>query len=167
MKIEKMNSPPNPKIKRGLYVILFVSYVCFLISHFLVWGFVTSIFLPLFPQPFTGFDINSGINSLICLNGLFLCSYGVPFVFFFIEKDQTKNKIYWVLNTVFIIICFAVFTYCLTGIFLDWEWAYLSALVFGFYLWLFSALGTLGLLLYFNFKLKTYKKDSNILLTNL
>ncbi|HUX99789.1 MAG TPA: hypothetical protein VMV49_09565 [Candidatus Deferrimicrobium sp.] len=70
MKIEKMNSPLNPhKIKLRTFVILTISYLCFLISHFLVWGFVTNpMSLPIIPEPFTGFDINSGINSLMMIS---------------------------------------------------------------------------------------------------
>jgi len=150
-----MNSLPNPKIKRGLYVILFISYVCFLISHFLVWGFfINPTSLPIFPEPFTGLDINSGTNSIIGLNGLFLCSYVVSILFFF-KKNRKEDQIYyWLSNTLLFITCSAIFIYSLIGVFLDWDWAYLSDLVFGFYLWLFSVLVNLGLMIYLNLKFK-------------
>jgi hypothetical protein len=153
-------NPPHTQheMKPSIFIILIISYLCFLISHFLVWGFfINPTSLPLIPEPFTGLDIYSGLPSLMGLNFLFVYCYAAC-ILFFLKKDRKISPIfYWAITILYIIFSSVFFIWTLIGVFLAWDWVYLSALVFGFYFWLFSALGNLGMLLYFNFTLKKYK----------
>ena len=137
----------------GISVILIVSYLCFLISHFLIWGFsIAPYSLPLILEPFTGLEIKSGLLSIKSLNGLFICSY-INFLLYLLKKERMRyySKL---LNVSFMLLGFAIFIYILFGVFRDWEpWVYLDHLVFGFYLWLISVIGSIGVLIYFNFKI--------------
>ena len=146
IEIDILNSSDNQKrIKIWILIIQSILYLCFLISHFLIWGFVIDPISPWLSQPFVGLEINSGIISIISLNGFFICGY-INYLFFRFSK---RYKIY---NAFLILVCSALFIYILIGVYVDWEWVYLDQLVFGFYLWLFSVIGTIGVLFYLQWR---------------
>ena len=154
----------SSKMKISVLVIQIITYAFFLASHFMVWGFTIAPFVvPKTPLPFIGLNTTSGMTSIGLLSALFLYSYAVNILFFLKDEIIKHNRVYWVVNTIIIICCSLVFTYSIIGIFINWEWVYLDKLVFGFYLWLFSVIISLGILLYLNFKFKTIHQISNSL----
>ena len=141
------------KIKIGILFLHLIFFSLFLISHFLVWGFVINpTSFPIIPEPFTALEMNSGLHSIISVNGLFLCGF-TNYILFFIWKEMRKYYLLiWVINNIIIISCSAISINGIVGVHLDWQWVYLDQLVFGFYLWLASIIIVIGLLLYINLK---------------
>ncbi|NVM56314.1 MAG: hypothetical protein HWN66_21635 [Candidatus Helarchaeota archaeon] len=152
----------STKIKISVLGIQIITYAIFLASHFMVWGFtINPIILPIIPDPFIGLETRSGMISISLLSALFLYGYAVNALFFFKDEIKKHNRVYWAVNTITIICCSIVFTYSIIGIFHNWKWVYLDKLIFGFYLWLFSVIISIGILLYLNFKFKTINQISN------
>lgn len=144
--------------KNKLQVILLISQLIFLLifllSHFMVWGYIIIPPSP-FSQPFTALDIELGIFSMVSLSLLFLYVLLLNFFFSFFKDALKKHyKFYFILNFLVIFFCSMFFALTLFGILQEWvweSWIYLDKLVFGFYLWVFSFIISVGILLCLNF----------------
>ncbi len=136
------------KIKIGILVTTIISYVCFLISHFLVWGFILSkgsLF------SFTGLVSPSAMNSIGWINILFVIGFYNYTNFYFKKLMRKDYRMHWILNNIIIVACTATFIHALIGVYIGWEpWFSLDHVVFGFYVWLVSVIVTIGVLIYLN-----------------
>lgn len=140
--------PKITKFKLGILGTVIISYLCFLISHFLIWGFFSSRGLLI---AFTGLDSPSAIDSIVWLNFFFVIGF-INYIYFHFHEHLRKDYLkYWILNVIIIIASTASFLSAIFKVYLGWEpWFALDHVVIGFYVWLASVIVTMGVLVYLN-----------------
>lgn len=114
-----------------------ITYITFLISHFLVWGiWITCCAVPPNYYYFSGLDLDAGLISIILLNIGFIFSILLNFFFFFKLKNKEYHKIHAYTHFVTVILCSDTFLYSILEIFLFGKLGLLvHKLLYGFFLW--------------------------------
>ena len=154
------------RIQIILLIIQLISYIIFISSYFMNWGYlINECTLPIFPDPFTGLDIDLGNIFMLFFSIEFLLLYLVNFIYLYLARiRKIFHKFIWLINTLMIFLCPILFITTLTSI-SDYSFypccVYLK-LEFGFYLWLYSFIIYVGLLLLFYIKIINYPNKSNL-----
>lgn len=143
------------KTRYCLLAIQLVIFILFVISHFLGWAWGYIAFYPQYPRSFLGVDLKAGKTSILFMTPILMTAIA-NVLFFFTRKRKDHQTASLLVHNFAVTSYLIIFIDTIASLF-EISHIHFDSFTLGFYLWIFTAIMSLGLLIALNVSLYRHR----------